>query len=433
MEIELFYSAFELWGGFFFLMASFILWFSGGPGNSRRARVWPELITGLMLIADSVAYFFRGGSSDLAHILVIAGNFIALLGSFWVGGAFFQYLSTFIPKQRRKNYIDWWKPMILLISGFDTILLIVSQFTGILYTIDKWNVYQRGSFMILAMGLQFVLVLSYLIIAIREKLWTILFIVGGAVVAIVVQILIYGYPFTNIICMIAAIILFVRELLTQTKKSEGKEILISEKEETIREMQTRIALSQIKPHFLYNALNSIYVLCGRDMNEARYAISHLSDYLRSNMAAIDSKFPIPFSREMELVESYLAIEKIRFPEELNYTIVTPVTHFSLPALTVQPLVENAVRHGIMPLDSGGIITITTRETEQDFIVSITDNGVGFDMELPDPPEGSADHIGLKNVKERLRRLSGGDLVIRSSPGHGTEAVIRIPKQAGKGE
>ncbi|MBR3538539.1 MAG: histidine kinase, partial [Eubacterium sp.] len=189
-----------------------------------------------------------------------------------------------------------------------------------------------------------------------------------------------------------------------------------------------IALSQIKPHFLYNALNSIYVLCGRNVDEARNAISHLSDYLRSNMSSIDSRLPIPFSREMELVESYLAIEKIRFPEELNYTIVTPVTHFSLPALTIQPLVENAVRHGIMPLDMGGIITITTRETEQEYIVSISDNGVGFDTAAQESSEDPKEHIGIRNVRERLRRLSGGSLTIRSEQGHGTEAVIRIPKQ-----
>ena len=226
---------------------------------------------------------------------------------------------------------------------------------------------------------------------------------------------------------LAAGCLLLRTLLARTKKEEKNEQMIIEKENTIEELQTRIALSQIKPHFLYNALNSIYVLCGKDVDEARYAISHLSDFLRSNMAAIDSSKPIPLSGELELVKSYLAIEKIRFPEELSYTIVTPVTHFSLPALTIQPLVENAVRHGIKPLDSGGIITITTRETEQSYIVSIADNGVGFDTSIPDLPGGSSEHIGIRNVRERLEKLSGGELEIRSERGHGTEAIIRIPK------
>ena len=426
METNLFYASFEFWGGFFFLLASLILWFSGGPGSRRRAVVWPELVTGIMLIADAGAFRFRGDNGDFAGIMVRVNNFISLFMGFWIAGLYFQYISTFLPEEKEKRLIDWWRPAVLLISGFDTILLIVSQFTGILYTIDEENLYHRGSFMGLAMGLQVLLVLSYLILAIRERVRLLAVLTAAALVALGVQTLIYGYPLTNVVCGIAAILLFIREMLQQTRTRESKEVLIIEKEETINEMQTRIALSQIKPHFLYNALNSIYVLCGRDVNEARNAISHLSDYLRSNMSSIDSKLPIPFAREMELVESYLAIEKIRFPEELNYTIVTPVTAFSLPALTIQPLVENAVRHGIMPLDMGGIITITTRETEQCYIISITDNGVGFDPSAPEVP-GDKAHIGIKNVRERLKRLSGGDLEIRSEQGRGTEAIIRIPK------
>lgn len=426
METNLFYASFELWSGFFFLLAAFILWVSGEPGSRRRSVVWPELITGIMMIADAGAFWFRGVNGSFAGIMVRVTNFISLLMGFWIAGLYFRYISTFLPEEKGKRVIEWWRPAILLISGFDSILLIVSQFTGILYTIDDGNVYRRGSFMGLAMGLQVLLIISYLVLSIREKIRLVALLTAVALVALGVQTLIYGYPLTNVVSGIAAILLFVREMLQQTRSRESKEVLINEKEETINEMQTRIALSQIKPHFLYNALNSIYVLCGRDVNEARNAISHLSDYLRSNMSSIDSKLPIPFAREMELVESYLAIEKIRFPEELNYTIVTPVNAFSLPALTIQPLVENAVRHGIMPLDMGGIITITTRETEQHYIVSISDNGVGFDPLAPEEPGGKA-HIGIKNVRERLKRLSGGDLEIRSEQGRGTEAIIRIPK------
>lgn len=427
METNLFYASFEFWGGFFLLLSSLILWFSGGPGSKRRAVVWPVLATAVMLMADAAAFRFRGVDSDLGSVMVRVGNFISLLLGFWIAGLYFPYISTFIQEKDRKRVTEWWRPAILLISGFDTILLIVSQFTRILYSIDEENIYHRGSFMGLAMILQVILVLSYLILAIRMKVRAVALVTGAALAALGVQTAVYGFPLTNTICEIAALILFIREMIQHTRKSEKKEVLINEKEETINEMQTRIALSQIKPHFLYNALNSIYVLCGRDVDEARNAISHLSDYLRSNMSSIDSKLPIPFAREMELVESYLAIEKIRFPEELNYTIVTPVTTFSLPALTIQPLVENAVRHGIMPLDMGGIITITTRETDQFYIVSISDNGVGFDPSAPEETVGTKEHIGIKNVRERLKRLSGGDLEIRSELGRGTEAIIRIPK------
>jgi len=428
MEINPYYSSFELWGGIFLILAALILRLSGDKGSTGRAAVLPELAVAVMLIADAFAYLWRGGSGDMARIIVHVSNFICCFAACWIAGLFFPYLCLALPEHRRAKYREWWKPAILLVCGADTILLIISQFTGIMYTIGEDNTYRRGSFMGLAMALQLLLLVSYLALAIREKAKLPALVIGGALAALAVQALVYGAPTLNIVCGVAGLLIFAREMIRETRKSEKKDELIIRNEDTIMEMQARIALSQIKPHFLYNALNSVYVLCGRDVNQARSAISHLSDYLRSNMSYIDSKLPIPFSREMEMVENYLEIEKIRFPEELSYSIVTPVTNFSLPALTIQPLVENAVRHGIMPLDYGGIITITSRETEQAWIVSILDNGVGFRPETLESTEDPANHIGIRNVRERLERVSGGELLIRSDPGHGTEAIIRIPKE-----
>ncbi|MCR4657913.1 MAG: histidine kinase [Lachnospiraceae bacterium] len=218
------------------------------------------------------------------------------------------------------------------------------------------------------------------------------------------------------------------------KKSISQEDRLGKQQDTIQELQTKIALSQIKSHFLYNALNSIYILCGKDLKAGRQAISDLSDYLRANMGFMDSEAPIPFEREMDHVRAYLALEMLRFPEELSYSIVTPVTDFSLPALSVQPLVENAVRHGIVSSGREGILVITTRESEDSFFVTINDNGRGFD---PAPflnvrgkhlSEEDLKHIGIRNVKERLKRQVGGELSINSSPGEGTEVTIKIPKR-----
>lgn len=204
---------------------------------------------------------------------------------------------------------------------------------------------------------------------------------------------------------------------------------IEEKEAKIHNLQTSIALSQIKPHFLYNALNTIYVLCGKDLNKGRQAISDLSDYLRINIGSIDSKIPIPFEKEMEHVKKYLSIEELRFPDDFTVSYVTPVTCFNLPALTIQPLVENAVRHGVTQRDGDGIILITTRETDRHYVVTISDNGPGFEEGTEyASKEGDPEHIGIRNVRERLKRLCGGELEIHSTVGYGTEAIIRIPKK-----
>ncbi len=209
------------------------------------------------------------------------------------------------------------------------------------------------------------------------------------------------------------------------RESRQRENELGKQQDTIHELQTRIALSQIKSHFLYNALNSIYILCGKDLKAGRQAISDLSDYLRANMSFMDSEEPIPFEQEMDHVRAYLSLEKLRFPEELNYSIVTPVTDFMLPALTVQPLVENAVRHGIVPTGREGILVISTRENTEDIFITISDNGRGFDEEGGNGEDRK--HIGIQNVRERLKRQVGAELVISSTLGEGTEVTIKIPK------
>ncbi|MCR5410107.1 MAG: histidine kinase [Lachnospiraceae bacterium] len=219
------------------------------------------------------------------------------------------------------------------------------------------------------------------------------------------------------------------QLSIQGRRMKRQKGDIEKKEAVIRNLQTSIALSQIKPHFLYNALNSIYVLCGKDLAKGRQAISDLSDYLRMNIGSIESKLPIPFEKEMEHVKKYLAIEEMRFPDEFTVSILTPVTDFMLPALSLQPLVENAVKYGVVPKGEGGIILISSRETDKEYIVTVVDNGAGFDTMRLEALEDddSPNHIGIINVRERLQRLSGGQLEIRSTIDYGTEAIIRIPK------
>ena len=92
MGNDLFYFSFELWGGIFFLLAALILWIPGRSGGVRKEVVWPVLVTGIMLIADYLAFRFRGGDSELSRVMVYAGNLISILSGFWIAGLFFQYL-----------------------------------------------------------------------------------------------------------------------------------------------------------------------------------------------------------------------------------------------------------------------------------------------------------------------------------------------------
>jgi sensor histidine kinase YesM len=138
---------------------------------------------------------------------------------------------------------------------------------------------------------------------------------------------------------------------------------------------------------------------------------------------------ILFSQELEHTQMYLELEKMRFGESLQVTYDLECTEFIIPTLTLQPLVENAVRHGVRGNPDGkGTVTISSREEEAHYLISVSDDGPGFDTGTKN--EDGRSHIGIDNVRERLRTICGGDLEIESRAGEGTKATILLPK-AGK--
>lgn len=215
-------------------------------------------------------------------------------------------------------------------------------------------------------------------------------------------------------------------LLLYVANHQKQEKLLIKKELELSESQVKIMVSQIQPHFLYNSLNSIYHLCGKDSEKAQKAVSDFSDYLRMNLESIKRTSPVPFEDELTHVKTYLQLEQMRFDEELSVVYHTETTAFVLPALSVQPLVENAVKHGICPKEGGGTVVLTTRECQDHYEIIVSDDGIGFDTE-----EKKADgrvHIGIENVRQRLHTMCNATLEIISILGKGTDAVIRLPKE-----
>lgn len=197
-------------------------------------------------------------------------------------------------------------------------------------------------------------------------------------------------------------------------------------EQELQQSRISIMLSQLQPHFLFNVLNSIYYLCGTQPDKARGVVDKFSTYLRENLESLDQKDLIPFRRELDHIQTYLELEKIRFEEELSVVYDIQTENFLLPVLTVQPLVENAVKHGITKKQGGGVLTLSTREEPGCFVITVSDTGVGFEPEHYQ--EDVKLHIGIENVRLRLEDMVGGILNITSSPGKGTTAVVTIPKK-----
>jgi sensor histidine kinase YesM len=190
--------------------------------------------------------------------------------------------------------------------------------------------------------------------------------------------------------------------------------------------ESRIAtmMSQIRPHFIYNTLGSIEQLCKLDPPKAGELVHNFAKYLRGNFGELDNPKPILMSQEMEHVHHYINIENVRFPD-MTFTFEMNSNDFRIPALTVQPIVENAIKHGLMKLPRGGTIRVVAYETDTSYCVCVEDNGVGFDTSAL---LGDRKHVGIRNIRERLKVMVNGTLEIESELGVGTKVVITIPKE-----
>ena len=194
--------------------------------------------------------------------------------------------------------------------------------------------------------------------------------------------------------------------------------------------KVQIMVSQIRPHFMYNALTSIAMMCELDPMTAKKATIAFADYLRGNMDSLKQTRPVPFETELEHLKNYLYIEKLRFDYLLNIEYDIQATGFELPLLSIQPLVENAVKHGVGMKKGGGTVKISSVETDSAFEVIVSDDGVGFDVNAPKKDDGRS-HVGMENTKRRLKEMCKADIVITSEVGKGTTARVIIPKKEGK--
>ena len=211
---------------------------------------------------------------------------------------------------------------------------------------------------------------------------------------------------------------------TKAKELEMEKIVLNAE---LAESRISTMISQIRPHFIYNTLGSIEQLCKLDPPKAGDLVHNFAKYLRGNFGELDNPKPILMSQEMEHVHHYINIENVRFPD-MTFTFEMKSDDFHIPALTIQPIVENAIKHGLMKLPHGGTIHVVSYETETDYCISVVDDGAGFDTSvLIDERK----HVGLRNIRERLKVMVNGKLDIESTVGVGTKVLVTIPKEERK--
>ena len=189
----------------------------------------------------------------------------------------------------------------------------------------------------------------------------------------------------------------------------------------LAQQKIQLALSQIKPHFIYNTLNAIQDI--DDMPEkAQDAIIDFSKYLRENLDFLTDDNLISFNKELEHVKKYVNLEKLRFQDRINITFDIKESEFLIPSLSLQMIVENAIKHGITKKYEGGTVKISSHKNDNKYYIIVEDDGVGFDVNKVI----TSNHLGFKNSRERLRHFVNGDLLIESEIGKGTKVTVIIP-------
>lgn len=322
----------------------------------------------------------------------------------------------------------------------ETAILLANPWTGWVFTLDAFNVYAPGSAYQLSLLPLYAYIVASLAVAVcgyraapdparRRRNLSLLAYMFLPICGVLMEILAYGISW---VWPMVALSLLMVQLHVQQQAILDEQLAAARSAASAARMNAEmtnsrmaIMLSQIQPHFIYNVLCVIQDLCHEKAPEAEQATVAFSKFLRYNLDSLKADEPIPFSNELSHTQYYLTLEQMRFGTRLRVQYDLGAEAFRLPAMTLQPIVEYAVRYGVMKKEAGGTVKISTAEADTRYLVTVEDDGVGFS-----PQQKHADgrtHIGIDNVRQRLRDMCGGDLEIVSIPGTGTVATLSLPK------
>ena len=410
-----------------------------GDRTSRDTRMFLGMLLGnlLFLGADALAWFWNGSSRVLWNWLGNLGQYLAGYGLLLL---YCQYLLDRLSPWGRWR---WVRRGVAGLCLAGVVLTVLSQGTGLFYTITPDNLFQRGPGFWLSQGIALgalALVGGGIAACWKEMtrgedqaglLYVLLpmGVIGASLFWEAVTLLGLGSTLT-------LVLVFVNVQLQRGRR-------LREQDKELAEKKIAIMLSQIQPHFLFNVLGSIEWLCETAPAKAQEATDELARFLRGNMDSLKSTKPIPATRELEHVRCYLNLERIRFGSHLQVEYDIGPTDFFLPALSLQPLVENAVRHAMK--DEGALhIAVRVRsEGGEGICIEVSDDGAGMDRDtaarlfnasLPMPdsqsPQGGGAGVATRNISERIKRFYGprSSAEVSSTPGEGTTITLHLDLQ-----
>lgn len=391
--------------------------------KSNRFFISMCLFNIAMILGDTTNWLFEEFGQPWYPFALKAGQVVYYASSSPLLFSFAGYLLDYHPVPIRHRKLFW--RLAAVMCGIQLFFSVLSYWNGMYFFTDANNIYHRGSLFWLSQLIPGLILLADMVlificrkhISIRDIFFLssyILFIF----IAQTIQIFNYGIALTNVGVTISLLLIF-------TNIQSRRELRMEQQERELTRSKVAVMLSQIQPHFLYNSLVVIRHLCKIDPKAAEETVVEFSDYLRGNLDSLSLNEPIPFERELRHVQTYLKIEKKRFGDKLMINYDIKAMDFLIPALTLQPIVENAVRYGITKKEHGGTIEIKTEETEDSILITVTDDGAGFVIN-ENPKDDERSHIGIDNARSRLAMMCNGTLDIQSKSGVGTIVVITIP-------
>ena len=412
-------SAFLLCGGAFMLTLLGIFVTIVMPGIDDRTRHFFTpffsilLLYVILCIADLLTYY----DPDMAQAQRIISYFESLLYSLIMPLLTIYLLRNCGEKLRESKLFRF--VFVLWIMSFT--MLQTTLFTNLFYYITDDNKFVRGDLYTLMCApsvLTIVVTLRGLILRRnkfnRRHFFSFLACLLPLTIVSVLHIYISVFPLLGVCLTLTILLMFMINLLDLIEYYMRQQAEISRQ-------RANIAILQMRPHFIYNTMTGIYYLCDQDPEKAKQVTLDFTTYLRKNFTAIASEDTIPFSEELEHTRAYLAVEMAQFEDILSVDYDTPHTHFRLPSLTLQPIVENAVKYGCDPDSDSLHIVIRTRSTDSGSEITVEDNGPGY-VDVDD----NKPHIALANIKERLEMMCGGTMSISKRERGGTGVKIIIP-------
>lgn len=371
-------------------------------------------VDALAIFADLVFWIVQ--REPELRIVNILANYLFFFSGTMLSYLFWRYIRGLIvlPSGTERKITVFFRSILVI----DYLAVAVNVFTGYFFTVNQAGVYVRGGIVYDIITAPIIGIWAIIFLAVlfgkapKEDRFNLVLYVSIPISVGLIHLFFYGVSllYTSVLCVLVL-------LYTDIQSKHEREL---------ENARTALLLGQINPHFIQNCLAAIQYLCLTEPEKASDMIVQLSGYLRSTFTLMDKQECIPFRKEMELVRFYVNIQQARFPDMIDYTEDLSVEDFEVPPLIIEPLVENAIRHGIRGRQAPGALSITARERMGRYEIVVRDNGVGFDTNQV--PETS---VGLRNISKRLGIMSHGSLNIQSVPGMGTQATVTIPKIASK--